>query len=80
MTYDETKRMLLERDRTLRDAYYGRNGLSMSEAQRAAYRESLARAKDARTAMGRALRAARAKIEASGAPLLSLEELDNDAP
>ena len=45
MNYRETKKMLKERDNMLRDAYYGRNGLSMSETQREKYRAMMHRAK-----------------------------------
>lgn len=48
--YSDTKRMLAERDRMLRDAYHGRNGLSMSESQRADYRAMMERVKAARRA------------------------------
>lgn len=40
---DDTRRLLKQRDRMLRDAYHGRNGLSMSESDREKYREMMAR-------------------------------------
>ena len=46
--YSETKKMLADRDRVLRDAYHGRNGLSMSEKERAEYKAMMDRAKTAR--------------------------------
>lgn len=47
-TYHDAKRMLASRDKMLRDAYHGRNGLSMSESQRTEYRAMMERVKAAR--------------------------------
>ena len=46
--YAETKKLVAARDRVLRDAYHGRNGLSMTEEQKADYRAMMERAKAAR--------------------------------
>lgn len=46
--YTETKKLLAARDRMLRDAYHGRNGLSMTEKERVAYKAMMDRAKAAR--------------------------------
>jgi hypothetical protein len=48
---DETRHNLLNRDRMLKDAFLGRNGLSMSDGERERYREQQARAKEARRVM-----------------------------
>lgn len=45
---DDTRRLLKQRDRMLRDAFHGRNGLSMSDEQRAKYIETQERANFAR--------------------------------
>lgn len=47
-THSETKRMLAARDKMLRDAYLGRNGLSMSEKARIEYKAMMDRARAAR--------------------------------
>lgn len=41
----ETRKQLQARDKLLRDAYYGRNGLSMTPEQRAEYKAMLDRIK-----------------------------------
>lgn len=46
--YSETKKLIAARDRMLRDAYHGRNGLSMTEQERLAYKAMMDRAKAAR--------------------------------
>ncbi len=46
--YSETKKLIAARDRMLRDAYHGRNGLSMTEKERADYKAMMDRAKAAR--------------------------------
>lgn len=48
MNHKEIKAILKERDRLLRDAYYGRNGLSMNENQRKDYKAMTERARMAR--------------------------------
>lgn len=46
--HSETKRLLASRDKMLRDAYLGRNGLSMSEKEKANYEAMMERARAAR--------------------------------
>lgn len=46
--YDVTRKAIRERDKMLRDAYYGRNGLSMSEEDRANYKAMMDRVKECR--------------------------------
>lgn len=46
--YTDTKKMIAARDRMLRDAYHGRNGLSMTEEQKSDYRAMMERTKAAR--------------------------------
>jgi hypothetical protein len=45
---DETRRLLKQRDKMLRDAFHGRNGLSMTEKQKAEHRAMMERARLAR--------------------------------
>jgi hypothetical protein len=47
-SYQATKKALAVRDRILRDAYHGRNGLSMTAEEREAYKAMMDRAKLAR--------------------------------
>jgi hypothetical protein len=53
----ETRRLLKQQEKTLRDAYYNRNGLSMSDEQREKYRAQQTRAAEARRAMAARLAA-----------------------
>lgn len=46
--YAETKKLLAARDRMLRDAYHGRNGLSMSDKERAEYKAMMDRVRAVR--------------------------------
>lgn len=56
------RKALRERDKMLRDAYRGRNRLSMDASQRAEYERQQASAKAARKAMAKALAAISQRI------------------
>ena len=44
----EIRKAVRQRDKLLKDAYHGRNGLSMTETQRADYKAMMERARAAR--------------------------------
>lgn len=45
---DDIRAAIRERDKLLRDAYHGRNGLSMSKAERERYRAMMERVRAAK--------------------------------
>lgn len=62
VTSDDVVRGIKQRDAMLRDAYHGRNGLSMSEAERSRYREQQAAARRARATMRKILEQQAARL------------------